>query len=155
MEQQEAPNPYYAERNRNRMLYVLLIGLTMGLGIASRRVDRFLPGMLHKNTGDALWATMAFWMWAFLLARRPTLLVSGITVAFCIGIEWFKLVEAPWLDTIRATILGRLIFGYSFSWSNLLCYLVGILLAAALDFTLGSREVKLPVAQTVQEENRI
>ena len=133
MRERESSNQFYADRNRNRLLYLLLIGVTIILGLASRRVDRFLPGVLHKNTGDALWAVMAFWIWALLLSRRSTLFVACATGAFSLFIECFKFVQAPWLETIRATTIGRLIFGYSFSWSNLLCYLIGIVVAAMID----------------------
>ncbi|HLK55451.1 MAG TPA: DUF2809 domain-containing protein [Chthonomonadaceae bacterium] len=122
-----------AERHRNRLYYALLIGATILLGLASRRVDRFLPGPLHKNTGDVLWAMMAYWIIATLFARRSTLFLVSVTGAFCLFIECFKFIQAPWLDTLRATTLGRLIFGYNFSWSNLLCYAIGIGIGALIE----------------------
>ena len=123
-------------RSRSRGFYCLLAGVTIFLGLASRRVDRYLPGMLHKNTGDVLWAIMAFWLWALFLPRRSTAAIAGITALFSLCVELFKLFHTPWLDALRDTLTGRLIFGYAFSWSNLLCYLTGILIAAILDVRL-------------------
>ena len=130
-----------ADRNRNRLVIVLLVGATILLGLASRRWDYFLPGLLHKNTGDVLWAAMAFWLWGLLFARRSTGFIAAVTTVFCIGIEFFKFIHTPGLDAIRATVLGRLVFGYLFSWSNLLCYLLGIALAALADMAITAKPI--------------
>jgi|SRR5579871_6818671 len=128
------------ERHRNPVLYLALVFFTILLGLASRKLDRFLPGLLHKNTGDALWATMVFFLWALVFRRKTTRFVATMAALFSIGIEFLKLYQAGWLDTIRVTLPGRLIFGYVFSWSNLLCYLLGILLAALIDLQLAPME---------------
>lgn len=118
---------------RPRVLYLMLIFGVIVLGLASRRFDMLLPGWMHKNTGDVLWATMVFFLFGLLLPKWPTARIALLAAAFSVGIEFIKPYHAPWLDAVRNTILGRLIFGYVFSWSNLLCYLIGIGLGVLLE----------------------
>ncbi|MCA9011825.1 MAG: DUF2809 domain-containing protein [Planctomycetaceae bacterium] len=39
----------------------------------------------------------------------------------------------PWLDSLRQTILGRLILGFGFLWSDLLCYTAGVAIGIGID----------------------
>ncbi len=118
---------------RNRPHYAVLFLMVLLLGLASRRFAWLLPPLLHKNAGDILWALMLFLVFGLLLPRLSTFRTAAISVAFCIGIEVLKLYQAPWINAVRSTKFARLLFGYSFSWSNLFCYLIGIGLAAAIE----------------------
>jgi hypothetical protein len=60
-------------------------------------------------------------------------------LGFCIAIEVAKLYHAPWLDSIRDSSLGRLVFGYAFSWRNLLAYTLGTGLGVMIDRGIGVR----------------
>jgi hypothetical protein len=121
------------ERNRSRISYSLLILAVMGLGLGSRRFDFLLPAMIRKSTGDVVWALMVFLLCGFLFPRLSTLRAGLGALAFSIEIECSKFYHAPWLDPIRDTSLGRLVFGYVFSWSNLGCYLLGVLIGVLLE----------------------
>jgi len=44
--------------------------------------------------------------------------------------------EAPWIDGIRNTMLGGLVLGFGFLWSDLVCYLVGIKVGALTEYGL-------------------
>jgi hypothetical protein len=46
------------------------------------------------------------------------------------------LVQTDWLNTIRSVKLGGLILGYTFLWSDMLCYLVGIGVGVLFDQTV-------------------
>ena len=48
-------------------------------------------------------------------------------------------VHVPWLDALRATTLGALVLGQGFLWSDIVCYAVGVMLAAILDAVLAAR----------------
>src|SRR5438128_2482223 len=111
-----------------------MVGLCMLLGLASRKWAWMLPGLLRKNLGDVLWATMVFFLFGFLLPRLSTLRLAGIAALFSMCIEVSKFAHAPWFDALRATVPGRLVFGYTFSWSNLVCYLVGIALGVGWEY---------------------
>jgi hypothetical protein len=125
-----------AKRNRNRALYGALILSVIFLGLGSRKFGFWLPGALRKSTGDVLWATMVFLLGGLLLPRSSTLTIARGAMVFSVCIEFAKLYRAPWLETIRATVPGRLVFGYVFSWNNLFYYLVGVLLGVGLEMAL-------------------
>lgn len=119
--------------SRSRIVYALLTGAVIVSGLASRRFAYLLPPLLHKNAGDILWATMVFLLLAWIWPRLATIQVAEMAAGFSLVIEAAKFFRAPWLDAVRATTAGRLVFGYSFSWSNLVCYAVGIAIAAVAE----------------------
>ncbi len=120
-------------QNRNRPAYAFFIGLTILLGLASRKFSLLLPFWLAKNTGDVLYAVMAFWLVGFLFPRLSTFRAALIAGLFCFGIELLKFVQAPWLVAARHSRAGALVFGSGFHWSNLLCYMIGAAAAAAAE----------------------
>jgi hypothetical protein len=120
-------------RSRSRPVYAVLAVCVIALGLASRRFAGLLPPLLHKNAGDVFWAMMAFLLFALALPRLSTLRVAALSALFSLSIELLKFCHAPWLDGLRATTAGRLVFGYAFSWSNLVCYSIGVAIGAGLD----------------------
>jgi hypothetical protein len=128
---QSMPLSLTETRQRNRLLYAGLVVLVIGLGLASRKFAPHLPKLLQKNAGDILWATMAFLLWGLLLPRLSTLRIAACSALFSLTIEVLKLCHAPFLETMRNTTLGRLVFGFVFQWKNLLCYGIGIGLGVA------------------------
>jgi len=121
---------------RSRLIYSLLIALTIPLGLASRKFSYLLPPWLAKNAGDVLYATMAFWLVGFLFPRLSTLRAALTATLFCFGIEVLKFSQAPWLVWARHSQAGALVFGIGFHASNLVCYVIGVALAAAIERTL-------------------
>jgi hypothetical protein len=95
------------------------------LGLASRR---FLGdySFIKLYAGDALWALMVYFGFAFIFHRWSVPFVAAAALGFSVGIELSQLYHAPWIDSLRATRLGGLILGFSFVWSDLLCYVVGV-----------------------------
>jgi hypothetical protein len=122
-----------APSNRNHTVYAVIVAVVIVIGLASRKFAWLLPSLLKKNAGDILWATMVFFLVGLLLPRLSTLRIAIISALFSVFIEFFKFFHAPALDAFRDTTMGRLIFGYGFSWSNLVCYGLGILLGVAVD----------------------
>ena len=116
---------------RNRLVYALLIGLTIAAGLASRKFASALPPWLAKNAGDVLYAVMAFWLVGFLFPRLSTARAALAAGLFCFGIEFLKFSQAPWLVAARHSRAGALVFGVGFHWSNLVCYTLGVGVAAA------------------------
>lgn len=117
---------------RHRLIYgCLLIGALL-LGLASRRFFGDIP-FVKLYVGDSLWALMVFFGFAFLFPRCPTRTTASVALLFCFGIEFSQLYHAPWIDAVRATTLGGLVLGFSFVWSDLLCYSVGIAVGVFID----------------------
>lgn len=125
-----------ARRTRSRPMYLLLTAVTILVGLASRRFAHFLPAVLHKNAGDILWATMVYFLVCLILVKQSTWRNAACAALFSIFIELFKFCHLPVIEIVRATTPGRLVFGYSFSWSNLACYGVGIGIGVMIDVGL-------------------
>ena len=117
---------------RNRILYLILTIITIILGLLSRKVQG-LPQIISSYSGDALWALMVFFLFSFLFNKKSTIFILVISIIFSYGIEISQLYHAPWIDSIRATTLGGLIWGFGFLWSDLICYTVGIVIGAIID----------------------
>jgi hypothetical protein len=60
--------------------------------------------------------------------------IALLALAFAWGEEFSQLYHAPWIDTIRATILGKLALGNTFNWPDLPAYAVGIALGASAEW---------------------
>lgn len=117
---------------RNRILYLILTIITIILGLLSRKVQG-LPQIISSYSGDALWALMVFFLFSFLFNKKSTIFILVISIIFSYRIEISQLYHAPWIDSIRATTLGGLILGFGFLWSDLICYIVGIVIGAIID----------------------
>ena len=124
---------------RSRPAYALLVGLTILLGLASRKFPTLLPFWLAKNAGDVLYAVMAFWLFGFLFPRLSIPRVSLVALLFCFGIEALKFSRAPALVAARHSRAGALVFGVGFNFSNLVCYAAGVALAATLEWAIRRR----------------
>jgi hypothetical protein len=123
----------------NRTPYPLLLAVTIVLGLASRQLPSALPVWLAKDPGDILYAVMVYWAVRLFLTNTPGLRPAIITTAVCFAVEFAKYIHAPWLDGFRLTLLGRLTLGVGFHISNLVCYLLGVAFAVAVETVLMSR----------------
>lgn len=108
------------------MLFTLLMGL------ASRHFFGEVP-FVKSYVGDALWALMVYFGVAFLFSTWSIKVLALATIIFSFGIEISQIYHAPWIDNIRASRLGGLVLGFTFVWSDFLCYCVGVLAGVALE----------------------
>lgn len=128
---------------RTRLTYVLAAGLTILLGLLWRSGLVTMPGFLLKYGGDALWSMVVFFGLGMLFTRATTLRVALMAVAFSWAIEFLQLYHAPWIDSIRSTLLGRLVLGSTFNSPDLVAYVIGVALAALADRVLAQRNPKV------------
>jgi hypothetical protein len=124
---------------RSRGRYAGATLATIAAGLASRAYSAHLPWWLAKNAGDALYATMVFWGYGFLVPRARTARVALAATAFCFTIELTQLYRAPWIDAVRATTPGRLVLGQGFHAFDLVCYVIGVALGAGLELATRRR----------------
>ena len=112
----------------NRKNYFILILLILILGILSRKISG-IPMFI----GDVLYAVLIYFGFRFLImdSKKSTSLL--LSLLFCFGIEILQLVQIDWLIAIRKTTLGHYILGEGFLWLDLLCYVMGTLMAYYLD----------------------
>jgi hypothetical protein len=123
----------------SRRTCAALAVVTIVLGLASRRYSYHLPPVLHKNAGDILWATLVYFLFGLLLPAVAYRRTAAYAALFTVVIELFKLFHTPSLDQFRKSAISKLIFGTAFSWSNLLCYGLGIVLGVVVERAVCSR----------------
>ncbi len=107
------------------------------MGLASRQFFGDIP-WVKLYVGDALWALMVFFGFGLLFKRWLTKSVTLAALLFSFTIELSQLYHAPWIDGLRATRLGALVLGFSFVWSDFLCYSLGIALGAFIEWSMSS-----------------
>ncbi len=128
--------------HRNYAIYIVFWFMTVCLGLLSRSSYVPLPNFLRAYAGDTIWASMVFFLFCIICSKWKTQYVALLAVLFCFSIEISQLYHAPWIDGIRSNGLGGLVLGFGFKYSDLICYLIGVLLGAAIDWVLFSRAQK-------------
>ena len=125
---------------RNRVIYLILIVITIILGLLSRKVSG-LPEIASAYSGDVLWAMMVFFIIAFIFNNKSTIFIISWAIIFSYSIEISQLYHAPWIDTIRNTTLGAFVLGFGFLWSDLVCYTVGVITGAIIDRLINYKKI--------------
>ncbi|MDI3289541.1 DUF2809 domain-containing protein [Polyangium sp. 15x6] len=131
------------EGRRSRGLSAALVLVTIGLGLLSRNIPG-LPAWLSKGAGDALYATMSFWLAGLVAPASRTAQASTAALIFCYAIEVSQLYHAPWIDAIRATRLGGLALGHGFHAMDLIYYAVGVIAGAGIERAGKLRRERAP-----------
>ena len=124
---------------RSRPLYAILIVLVIAAGLLWRSSFLPLPSFLTKYGGDALWALLIFVGLGFVFNRTSTQRLALGALCFSWAVEFSQLYHAPWIDTIRSTLPGRLILGSTFNWLDLPAYALGIAIGAVVEFSFRRR----------------
>lgn len=113
----------------NRLYYFLALFITLILGILSRKTT-----VVPLFIGDILYAVLIYFGFRFLIIKSKKSTSLLFSLLFCFGIEFLQLVQIDWLIAIRKTTLGHYILGQGFLWLDLLCYVIGTLLAFLIDW---------------------
>jgi hypothetical protein len=126
------------------VLPLMLLVVALGLGSRTPAARELLPRFVTDYAGDSLWAVMVYLCLVFALPRLPVRLAAAGALGISVLDELSQLVHTPWLDALRANRLGALVLGRGFLWSDLVCYAVGVALAAVTELWLLRR--RTPVA---------
>lgn len=120
------PRPKRTHR-RSRLLYGVLIVLTIAAGLASRSsLATHLPAFVATYAGDTLWALTLFLVLAFAFPGMTTGKIAVTALALSFAVEFSQLYQAGWINAVRDTRIGALVLGHGFLWSDLACYTVGV-----------------------------
>jgi hypothetical protein len=117
---------------RPRLNYALVIVLVFTLGLPTRLIPQYLPAVCVNYVGDGLWALAIFLLLGLCFPTASTRRLAISALAITWGIEFSELYQADLINTLRSYRLGGLILGYTFLWSDLVCYTVGIGVGALL-----------------------
>lgn len=121
---------------RSRTTYATLILLVICLGLLSRSKQIPLPAFIAAYAGDTLWALLVFLGFGWLFPAHSSIRVALYAMAFSLGIELSQLYHTPWLNALRANRWAALVLGQGFLWSDLICYVVGIVLGAVPELVM-------------------
>jgi len=113
---------------KSRILYFILIIFTIIIGLLSRHYT-----VIPLFIGDVLWALMVYFIFRFLFIRAAIKRIVAYSLLFCYAIEFSQLYKAPWIDSLRHTLFGRLVLGDTFLWGDLLSYTVGIVIGVLIE----------------------
>lgn len=125
-----------APLRRSRVRLVGLACLTVVLGLGSRKLGAHLPRFVADYAGDALYATLVFFLVAFVRPSAPRFGLAVAAFAFSCLVEVSQLSDATVLVMARSTVLGRLVLGTTFVWSDIPLYALGAGLGAVVDLGL-------------------
>ncbi|MEA3497140.1 MAG: DUF2809 domain-containing protein [Bacteroidota bacterium] len=117
----------------NRIYYFVIIVLASLLGILSRKYSAQLPFFIAEYTGDTMWALAVFFVFRLVFNNKKSISIAFYSLIFSVVIEVSQIYKANWVDTIRQTTIGGLILGFGFLWSDIFCYLCGILIALFIE----------------------
>jgi hypothetical protein len=115
-----------------RVTYFILIIVTIIAGLLSRHY-----ALIPLFIGDVLWATMVYFIFRFVFIRANVKRIILYSLLFCYAIEVSQLYKAPWIDSLRHTLFGRLVLGDTFSWGDLLSYTVGVVIGVLIGKVLS------------------
>lgn len=112
--------------------------MVIALGLASRKYAVLLPAIIGEYAGDTLYALMAYCGIGLLKPDYTILKVAALALIYSYLIEISQLYHAPWLDSLRHIKLGGLILGYTFLWSDIICYTIGVIIGLVLELIFYS-----------------
>ncbi|MDN8592930.1 DUF2809 domain-containing protein [Paenibacillus sp. 11B] len=119
--------------SKDRLIYLTAVIITMAAGLASRHFGALLPCFVREHFGDALWAGMIYFGIRMLWINRSREWAMIVSLMFSWAIECSQIIQTPWLNEVRSTLLGALILGHGFLAMDLLRYAVGILCVYGID----------------------
>lgn len=118
----------------HRLKYMALILLTIALGLLSRKIH-----IVPLSVGDGLYGVMIYFIIRFISNSELKLSDVIISIIICVSIELSQLYQADWINSVRSTLPGRLILGRGFLWSDVVAYIIGILMIRVIDHRLINR----------------
>jgi hypothetical protein len=116
--------------------YLLLLALVLCAGYASRRYAHYLPMLIRKRTGDALWACAVFSILTLIRPRWSTLAITITALLLSYSVEFSQIYHAPWIDHLRSYRIGSTILGSTFFWWDQVAYTIGIGALVPIDLLL-------------------
>ncbi|MDQ8197351.1 DUF2809 domain-containing protein [Pelagicoccus enzymogenes] len=119
---------------RNRLPIPIIALCTIVVGLLSRKYP-----IAGNYPGDALWATLVFFIWILIFPKISLKIHFVLAMATSLCVEFSQLYHAPWINSLRQTVLGKLVLGSGFDPIDLIAYLCGCLLGVVIASRLPHR----------------
>ena len=114
-----------------RLVLALVAVVALGLLSRLRPIGSF---MYDKSLGDILYAVAAYLVLALLLPRWRPIRIAVLALVLCLAIEAFQATGIPARFAHVAVV--RWLLGTTFSWHDVGCYVVGVVVVSVLDAVL-------------------
>ena len=110
-----------------RAVFACAIVLLCVTALWARRVNGYAPDFFNTYYPDTAWTMAVYCGFGMIFNRGVRInLPAALTVSYAIEIS--QLFSTPFLSAARSTVIGGLILGYGFLWSDIICYTVGALI---------------------------
>lgn len=117
---------------RRLKIYIPVCILIIMLGLPARVFQEHLPPWYTMYFGDFLWAMLIYFLFAITFRWKVNKAFwAAIFTAYAIEVS--QLFSPAWLESLRSFKVFALILGYTFLWSDIVAYTLGILLGVLLD----------------------
>lgn len=126
-------------RPRHRGIYVAATIFVAAIALSTRTYADWYPPLISTYGGDTLWAMAVFLTLGAICPTASRWRLVAIAGAGSLLVELSQLYHARWIDAIRGTLAGKLLLGFDFLASDLVCYGVGIVAGLLLDWSVLSR----------------
>lgn len=132
---------------RIRLYYLSIAVSVIPVGLIARTLRGDVDGgttfgFITLYLGDTLWAVMFFFFFAALLVRWRAWMLAVLTLVVTLGIEASQLYRGEPLSTLRGFAPTRFLLGTSFLWSDVICLMVGTLIASLVHAMLPVRRAR-------------
>ncbi len=116
---------------RYRLALLISIAAIVPLGLTVKFYRGPGQEWLNNSFGgvpyEIFWILLVVFIWPQISALWASL---GVCIATCL-LEFLQLWQPPFLQAIRATLIGRLVLGNTFQWSDFPYYFIGSFLGWA------------------------
>ena len=114
-------------------IYVPIMIVIIAFGLPARMIQDRLPDWYVQYFGDYLWAMLLFFIFALIFQNKGTFQVAMITLLFAYSIELSQLFHPQWLEYLRSIKVFALVLGYTFLWSDIAAYTLGVSTGALIE----------------------
>lgn len=128
---------------RCRLFASLMVVAVIPIGLLARsmRADATpgtIVGFLATYAGDTLWPMMFYFLGRFVWPRLSIRwLLAGVLV-LTLSLEFRQLWNPTWLQWLRRQPVSGFLLGTTFLWSDVVCCVIGSLIAVLLDWRMLS-----------------
>ncbi|NES07656.1 MAG: DUF2809 domain-containing protein [Okeania sp. SIO2F4] len=123
-----------------RIIILICLIFTVILGLATKFYEGIFSEWLNNSFSSIFYE--AFWIFLviFIRPQLPPGLVAFLVFLVTSLLEFLQLWKPPFLQAIRATLIGRLLLGNTFVWWDFLYYILGCTLTwIFLHYTMSEK----------------
>jgi len=119
----------YISKKKWTLLAIILI---VPMGLYSKIYDGPADNWVNNSLGGVLYVIFWSLLFSLLEARSKSCKIVVLVFLITCVIEFLQLWHPPFMETIRSNFIGATLFGNSFSWMDLVHYLIGALASLGL-----------------------